>query len=509
MTSKNEPKMDQSKVSALGRHAEIMTAIYNRINNVHKRPLHAGQIEIARDYFNKGMRIVMSQWGRNAGKTENLLFIATTAACLNDNFIIYIITPERKQGKEIYWASRRLQDYPPKEYIEQERDTETRLVFKNGSFICVDGCENYNAHRGLKPNLVFYDEFQNHNKEFHLEVMSPNLLGKGSSLIIFGTPPKKRSAYYVEFRKQLLEQIKEGDYSRSYHEYPTSVNPQINKEELAKTRKNLISSGNESIWYREYEGKSVFGGEDVVFPTWAPDSMHVRTHKVLMSFLEHDKKKLKWYTICDPGTSTCFAVLFICYNSFTQQIFILDEIYEKDRSKTDSRQIWNRIRNKEEELYPNSQLNDWQRIYDEAAAWFYNEIASLHRGQRLSLSPSRKQSSNEETDISRIKMAMSQQGALVVSDRCYWLRWEIESFITVIDKNGDASYIDSNNHLIDCLKYFMQISGWSLMEKAEDVIHNSRQLVKTEKIPLLDWAEKAVSNSLWVEPNDLLSEYFN
>lgn len=500
--------MENNKLLILERHAKIMRAVYNRINNVHKRPLHPAQIQIAKDYFNRGMRVIMSQWGRNGGKTEDLLYIATVAAMLNDNFIIYIITPERKQGKEIYWASRRLQDYPPPEYVADEKDTEVRLVFTNGSFICVDGCENYNAHRGLKPNLVFYDEFQNHNKEFHLEVMAPNLLGKDSGLIIFGTPPKKRSAYYVEFRDQLLKQIKEGDVTRSYYEFPTSVNPQIDVGELAKIRKTLIESGNDPIWYREYEGKLVFGGEDVVFPKWEPNR-HCRSHQVVMSYLEHDKKKLRWFTMCDPGTSTCFAVLFICYNPFTQQIFILDEIYEKDRARTDSRQIWDRIRRKEKELYPESELNDWKRYYDEAAAWFHNEIAALYRGMKVSLSPTKKHSSSQETEISRIKMAMAQDGALVVSDRCYWFRWEIESFITTVDKNGDAVYVDTNNHLIDDFTYFMQVSNWSLMEKAEEILHNSQTVNRPRVIDVTDWADNAVENSLEINPNDLYSQYFN
>lgn len=498
----------QKQAATLERHARIMNSIYDRINNIHKRPLHSGQIQVAKDYFNNNKRIIQSQWGRNGGKTEGLLFIATTAAILNSNFVIYIITPERKQGKEIYWASRRLQEYAPPEYIESEKDTEVRLTFKNGSFICVDGCENYTAHRGLKPNLVFYDEFQDHNKEFHLEVMAPNLLGKESSLIVFGTPPKRRSSYYVEFREQLIKQINDGDKTRAYYEFPTSINPRIDKSELEKTKKQLFTSGDEPIWYREYEGKMMFGGEDVVFPNWNP-GVHTKAHDVVMSFLEKDRKKLKWYTICDPGTSTCFAVLFICYNPFTQQIFVLDEIYEKDRKRADSKQIWERIRKKEEELYPGSRLNDWKRIYDEAAAWFHNEIAALHRGQMLSLTPSQKQKNNEETDISRIKMAMAQPGALLVSNRCYWFRWEIESYITVVDKNGDAKYVDSNNHLLDCMKYFMQTSGWSLMEKTEEIIMNSEMTTVTVTSHVDNWADAAVENSLTASDYDRLSDYFN
>jgi hypothetical protein len=80
-----------------------MSAVYERINNVHKRPLHSGQVQVARDYFTRGMRLVMSQWSRNGGKTECALYLANVAALLNDNFQVMIICPELKQGKKIYW----------------------------------------------------------------------------------------------------------------------------------------------------------------------------------------------------------------------------------------------------------------------------------------------------------------------------------------------------------------------------------------------------------------------
>jgi hypothetical protein len=495
--SKNDP------FKVVGRHAEIMNAVYDRVNNVLKKPLHPSQVKLARDYFTRGMRIIMSQWGRSGGKTESALFIATVASLLNDNFITYIITPERKQGKEIYWASKRLQNYPPPQYIKDAKDTEVRLVFNNNSFICVDGCENYNSHRGLKPNLVIYDEFQNHNREFHLEVMAPNLLAKQSALIIYGTPPKSRSAYYVEFWEQLQKQIKEGDCTRSYHEVPTSANPTIEQAELMKVRKELIESGNEVIWYREYEGKMAFGGEDIVFPKWNP-TVHCRTHKVVTSYLEHDRNKLKWFTICDPGSSTCFAVLFAAYNPYTQQIFILDEIYEKDRKRTDTRQIWERIQKKEEELYPGAPHKAWKRVYDEAAAWFANEVQSNYK---IGLVPSNKHATDKETDISRIKMLMSHSGALTVSDRCYWLRWEIESYIT----NEEGKYPDKNDHLIDTFKYLMQTCSWKLMEKGDSDLVPTVNKIKNDVMSIepADWADDVVENSLWIPNDDVYSEYLN
>lgn len=494
--------MKERQKEILSRHAEIMDAVYERINNVHKRSLHPAQIQVARDYFMRGQKVVMSQWGRNGGKTETVLYLANVAALLNDNFWVMIVCPQLKQGKKIYWHKKRLQNYAPPQYIKEISSTDMRVEMKNNSIITVEGCENYESIRGSKPNLVIYDEFQLHSEEFHLEVMEPNLVEKSSSLFIFGTPPRERSAYYVKFREELLQQIADGHADKSYYEFPASVNPVNDKTELARKREKLIKSGNEVIWFREYEGKLVFGGEGAVFPKWDP-KVHFRPHNVTMAYLAGDKTKLKWYTICDPGTSTCFAVLFIAFNPYTQQVFFLDEIYEKDRNRTDTRAIWNRIVKKEQELYPGAPHRAWIRVYDEAAAWFQREVAANFK---VGLIPSQKQRSDEETDISRLKMMMAQDGALTVSDRCYWFRWEVESFVT--DEKG--KYPDKNNHLIDCAKYFLQVSNWKLIESSDpDKIPDGSATTRATHVNTDEWADSVVDGSLNISAYDIYSEYFN
>lgn len=487
------------------RFAQIKLDFFERVNNFHKRPLHSGQARVLQDYF-RGIRVCQSQWSRNGGKTETALALGNLACMLTPNFQTMIICPELKQGKKIYWHKKRLQTYAPPKYVKDISSTDLKVEFTNGSLITVDGCENYEALRGVKPDLVIYDEFQHHSKEFHLEVMQPNLISRSTALYIFGTPPKNRSAYYVEFREELLRAIEKGDKESSYYEFDARINPINDERELQKRKKALYDSGNEVIWMREYEGKLVFGGEDVVFPKWKP-AEHVKQHRTVLSYLEGDRRKLKWFTICDPGTATCFAVLFVAYNPYTQQIFILDEIYEKDRARTDTRQIFDRIRKKEAELYPGSQQTDWHRVYDEAAAWFQREVIANYKHQysKINLSPTRKHGKDEEEEISRIKMLMAEKNCLVVSDRCYWLRWEIESYVT--DDKG--KFPDKNNHLIDCLKYLMDASNWKLIEKAE--VNQSHDQVTGTPVPQdpNQWADDVVNDSLTVSVNDLLSEYFD
>ncbi len=480
-------KLTPEQSALLEQHHKIMVAMYDRINNIHKRPLHDGQIQVAKAYFNEGKRVIQSQWGRSAGKSETVLYISWVRALLYPNSQIYIICPERKQGKEIYWASGRLPNYGPEEFVEKGSTTELRMVFKNGSFICVDGCENASAHRGVKPTLVFYDEFQEHSKEFDLEIMRPNLLAKNSALIITGTPPK-RECYYTQFKKQLLADIAAGDTSRLYLQFATSINPSIDAAELNKTVDSLIHSGNEAIAKREYFGEDCFGGEGVVFPFWARERL-VRSHDTLMAALSKDKKKLRWVCFADPGNNTCFAVLFCVYNPYTAEFFVLDELYETDRKKTEPLSMWARIQAKQKELYDGKWING----YDSAEAWWKELIQGNFK---VNLVGSAKHQREVDEDVAIIKSMMMAEHVFYVSKRCAKFIWEIENFVT--DDRGN--YINRDDHLIDCFRYSLRHVKFKFVEKVEakeeqknkgEAYTDNTNTVNNK----LDWTEKLVDGS--------------
>ena len=472
--------------------------------------LHEGQALIAKDLFIHGKRVVQSQWGRSGGKTLAACYIAWTYAMLYPGSIIYIICPQRKQGKDIYWVSGRLQNFGPQEWLDQAKESEISLYFKNGSIIKVDGCENYQAHRGVKPHLVIYDEFQHHSREFHLEVMQPNLTAKKASLMVFGTPPK-RDCYYVQFRSELLDEIKAGDTSRAYYEFPSHINPSLDRGELEKMRIRLIKSGDEKIWLREYMGQLIWGGEGAVFSPWSREK-HIKAHAVLDSALCKDRKGLKWYSVFDPGNMTCFAVLFVAYNPYTSQVFLLDEIYETNPNKTDAKSIWERALAKERELCPDGNDKTFRRVYDEAAQWFYINVEKMFHGSRLIPCEKNKLKfySSKEADCSLIKQIMGADNVFYVSDRCEKFGWEVENY--VLDENGE--YPDQDDHLVDCLTYFLKAAHYRFVEDVpanEQLLNVSATLTKggQKLVKLKDpstWADDALTDSLFIE--DPYAEYF-
>lgn len=476
----------------------MMADLYHKINNVHKRPLHHGQISVARALFRDRKTIIQAQLGRNVGKSECALYCAWVYALTNPGSQIYIICPQRKQGKEIYWASGRLKYYGPQEYLEGEpKESELRLEFKNRSFICVEGAENYPALRGIKPDLVIYDEFQDHIKEFDVEVMRPNLIAKRASLLVFGTPPK-RDGYYYEFKKALLKQIADGDDTRYYLQLPTSTNPNINREELQKIKVNLIAQGDEAVWKREYLAEDCIGGAEMVFPLWSRER-HVKAHSFLMATLQRQKGECRFAWIADPGSTSTFGCLFVCYNPYTCQYFILDEIYEQDRRRTDTKSIWDVARLKMKDLYQ----GEWRKVADEAAAWFRHEMSANFS---ISIAPTRKKKNKRDDAISIFKMLMAQDDMFFVSDRCKKFIWELENYVT--DDAGNLP--DTDDHLMDCVFYSAPALNIKVKEKVRMgetrplYLNSDRRGIKVKTLPMkdADWGEDVFVDSLSYDPCD-------
>jgi hypothetical protein len=447
-------------LALLAKQSEILGKLHSHLKVVNRFP-HVGQGKVIRAFFNEKKRIIQSQWGRSTGKTEDACYISWRFALLNPGTETYIICPELKQAKKIYWLKRRLQNYGPQEFVAEHRESELRVVFKNGSYIILDGCENYEALRGIKPDLVIYDEFQHHTQYFDEEVMQPNLSSGKVSLVVFGTPPK-RHCYYVEFRENLLNKIKAGNKYCAYFELESWNNPTLDREWLAEKKKELIARDRYNVWLREYEGRLVFDTESAIFPFF-DEKKHVKAHSHLVNLIHRDRKKLRWYAFYDPGTTTVFAALYIAVNPYTSQIFILDEIYAEDRRECTAQAIYRRSEKIKSELFDYE--DEWTEYYDEAAAWFANEVQDLF-GRNLM--PTRKQRTQAAHDEGRpgesvLNSAFQQENCVFISDRCKKFVWELTSYVL----GTDGKYPKGHDHLMDCFFYFANNTSYSLIEDVD------------------------------------------
>lgn len=415
---------------------------------------HSGQIEAGRYLFKDRIKNLFIQCGRKWGKTEFVIYVMWRMALSTPNAKIYYFSPTQKLSKEIIWAPKRLQYFGPREYLLEGSQginkTELRMNFINGSFIKVDGSDNEDDYRGIDAHLVVFDEFKDFRPGFYTS-MAPNLAVRNTPLLIVGTPPDIDCQYTV-----LAKEFTERDDSAHIIQ-PTWKNPHIPEKWLNTERQKLIARGEEDVWLREYEGKFIKGGKRAIFPMM--DQTRMVTYQQMYRELRKDRNKLQWYCMADPGTTTCFAVLFIGFNQYSRKVYCIDEIYETDQRETSSKRIWEKIEKKLEFWGLDPDQVDFCR--DEAASWFENEIYEVTANQ-IYFRPVAKKYTKKEMGLSNIK-DMINEGNLVISDRCPKLVWEMENYV----RDDKGKIPKENDHLIDSFRYFLDASLYSVKEEAE------------------------------------------
>jgi hypothetical protein len=413
---------------------------------------HAGQIPMGWALFYGGFKDIFACCGRNFGKTESIAYLETRYANENPKSENYIFGPLAKQVREILWASNRIQEMSPEEFKEATHSVEMRVTFTNKSFIKLDGSDNVDSYRGIKPKgLSVYDEFKDMRPDF-ISAYDPNRAAFDSPAIYIGTPPEFHN-HFVDY----MERAKKGHGKDWYFIHaPTSANPYISRAWLEKKKRELIEAGDEESWLREYEAIFVKGGKRHIIPqalkyTPIPFSMD----------LFKDPKEWKVHVRFDPGSSSTFAVLFVAFHPYTRRSICIREIYEQELSKMTTRQIWARVFEIQAELiklgFPKHDTFEFG--YDEAAAWFRNETNEIRECKEVWLAPTSKASNSKEDGISILRDVFN-KSLLDICDSCPKTYWELENYMK--DENGKIPKL--NDHQIDNLRYYFAEIGYNLNE---------------------------------------------
>lgn len=418
---------------------------------------HPIQAQIGHALFYKGVKNIFVCAARNFGKTELSSYALWRWAAENPGSENYIILPLAVQGREILWASERLQRFGPWDWIEGINSTEMRITFRNGSFIKVTGSDNAAALAGIKPKgLIVYDEVADH-REQSIKNMEPNRAAFDSPALFVGSPPEF-DCYYVE----LMELAKRSPHWKFFHA-PTSANPHISREWLRRKKEEMVDSGDEEGWLRSYEGIYVKGGKKHIFPQFLKYKP-----KPLPDLLPKDINKWWLVTHFDPASTSVFGVLFSLYNPHNKRLILVDEVYEGVMENMTTRGIWSQV---------TPIVKKWEKMgvrkfeygYDEAAAWFANETADYMAQLKYRpdekppdawLQATQKHEFGVESGIGLVRDVFSHR-QIEIADHLEKTIWELENYI----KDDKGRIPKKNDHQINNLQYTLQLLGYDFAQE--------------------------------------------
>lgn len=406
------------------------------------------QIKFVRALFYEGKRDLGAMCGRGAGKSEVTAYCLWRWAMEHPNSENYFIGPLYNQMKEIMWASNRIQTFGPQHWIESINNTELRITFKNGSFIKLEGANNSEKLRGIKPRgLICWDEAKDVDKEA-IEAMDPNRARYNAPMIYIGTPPENHT-YFID----RMEAMKKDPEFSFFIQVPSSENHHNDKDWLERKRKQLVEMGLEDVYRREYLAEFILGGHRSVFPM-------VPKMPVKPLNLAWPKDSNKWvlHVGMDPASTSVFAVVFLLFNPFSKKVIPVGEIYESRPEYCTARKMRDAIREKIQGFEQRG-IKSIEMTYDSAARWLRNELNEIE--PMWGLLPCDK-SNGLQGEISVWRGVLS-HGHFEWTDSTPKLRWEMENYI--LDEKGRLP--DKDDHAWQAAVYSLIAMGFDFTETLE------------------------------------------
>lgn len=464
---------------------------------------HRKQLDLINAIFRDGYKRVFARKGRKGGGTHSALYPAVRMAGCFPNMACYLIYPTLTLGKEIVWSNNRLYNFFPPEWKVYPRENEARYIVPHeggNSFVRVMGADNYKQMVGIEGDVFVFDELKDHDPRAYKNCY-PNIASRDALWFVLGAPPKnKNNFYYIKEQDALKDP---SWFCIQWSTWDNAANLPGGKEWIQKEKDSYYASGNWDEWEVEWEARYVLGGKKTVIPSFER-TKHTMPLADILARLELDKDKLRWYQVFDPGFATCFHVMFACINPYTSEVFILAEIHETDRKKLSVKQIWPRVVEIANGIFPGAQ---WKRVYDSAAPGFPQEVrASFVTASHLGFRPTYKEKGDEDTYF-RIINTGFHTDRFMIAEECVHTIAEVENYLT--DDNGN--YPDANNHALDDFRYLLKADNYKLIQLEEGYkttpLHQDVQMVTIEdamdaRRKKKDWAAH-IDPDIYCEDGDL------
>jgi phage terminase large subunit len=416
---------------------------------------HAGQQEIADAILN--YRYVVVRAGRRFGKSSLALNIVFREALHNPGRY-WIVAPEYKQAKSIYWRDL-VSDFIPNELIISKNDNElilkiNTLVEGKTSIIEFKGSDNENSLRGAGLMGVVLDEYAFQKEHVWNKILGPMLV-QTNGWAMFITTPNGVANHFKKFWDDAvaLEAEKDSDW-KTFH-FTSYDNPLIPKENLDKEREKLVPE------FFEQEYMANFAKFVGLIYTGFDEKIHIRDFEI--------DENWTFFRSIDFGAVDPNAVSFIGVDK-SGVIHIFDELYINDIFTSELAEL---IKQKSAHRY-------FTATYADSAA--KQSIIDLGT-YGVFCTPVKKNQAAKETGsrnwiiagIDRVHQLLRDR-KIVIHPRCKATIKEFMSYSWRKDRMGEAVNLpeDKNNHIMDEVRYFVMMYQAGVYTEEESYNYLSR-----------------------------------
>lgn len=394
---------------------------------------HSGQMDVAEATLDH--RYVVVRAGRRFGKSSLALNIVLREALANPGRY-WIIAPEYKQAKSIYWRDL-VDEYIPEPLIIKKNDNELILEIRTlkgdqKSIIEFKGSDNENSLRGAGLKGVVLDEYA-FQKDYVWDKIVGPMLVQTNGWALFITTPNGVANHFKKFWDDAVDLEAQGDKEWATFHFTSYDNPLIKTENLDAEKARLTEEFFEQEYMAEF---AKFVG---LIYTGFEDSKHIQAFEV--------DENWAFYRAIDFGATDPDAVPFIGVDK-DGVIHIFDEIYASNLYTSELAEL---IKQKSAHRYFISTYADSagkQSIMDLSTYGIYSIPVKKNTGE-----------GNKNWIVAGIDRVhqLLKENKIIIHPRCKGLIKEFMSYSWRKDRLGGALNIpeDKNNHLLDALRYFV------------------------------------------------------
>lgn len=454
--------------------------------NEHWKP-HPKQLEVIDALFFGGKTEIALETGRRFGKDECFIACCGIWAQLTQGSQSYYFAPFRNQLEKIVWKPQKIQAVCPPNWIDDMNSSDLIVYWagskkdkhtkRSSSWLQMDGCDKFDRLRGVEPKkgVIAVTELRDTKEEFMSEVIRPTLAGWNSPILTATTPPDdlqdeddpEKPNWVIEY----LDSVKEAE--EGFHIHGTCFdNPHLSKQFLEREIAKLRARGEHDTVDREYLGLRVPKRKGRTLPMFE-QSRHVIPHAEMAAEVLNSLSDWELYCLTDPAGSSVWAWNLYAINKFDKRIYTLDELDEQNKTNMTVGVMWPKMQDKILEWQ--MPLDAWGKFYDEAEAWFRNDMIHYFG---IAFSPTHKASSSKSEGYSWLRDLLHRD-MLKVSDRCKHTIWELQNH------EGETS----RDHHFDLKRYLQNCAHYTPDTVDVEPVKTHEIGIKGRTTPQQDWDE--------------------